>query len=389
MALEYLQMYWWLVIGLLAAILVFMLFVQGGQTMLFETAGSNDIATDMEVNALGRKWELTFTVLVVFGGAFFASFPMFYSTSFGGAYWLWMAILFSFVVQAVSYEFRRKRGNLYGTRVYDGLLFANGCIGCVLLGVAVAMMFFGAEFTVSTGNLLDGSSPVISQWSAGHGLEAMVNWKNLVLGFAVLFLARTMASLYFLNSISGDSRFMALNRARVLVNGVVFVLFFLGFLALLLTATGLEVVPERGSLEGSHSFVAVPNKYLHNLIDMWWVAAILLLGVVAVVAGIAVGGFSKRNCRRAIWLAGPGVVMVIMALWMVAGFNDTAYYPSTVDAASSLTIYNSSSSRFTLTVMSWVTLIIPFVAAYIIYVWRAMNRTDITPEEMRHSSDKY
>lgn len=389
MELQCLQEYWWLLIAVLGAALVLMLFVQGGQTML-RGSRRHPVDIEMMVNSLGRKWELTFTTLVVFGGAFFASFPLFYSTSFGGAYWLWMTILFSFVLQAVSYEYRSKPGNLFGTRVYDTFLFINGAVGCILLGVAVAMMFFGAEFTVAKGNILDAASPVISRWAPTHGREAMVSWKNLTLGVAVLFLARTLAPLYWLNDIHGPEEFTARCRRSVAVNGVIFVVFFLGFLALLLTADGLEAVPVDGSLEGSHRFNVVSYKYLHNFIDMWWAGALFLVGVVAVLAGVAMGaGVVKGHERKAIWPAGAGVVVVVVMLFFVAGYNNTAYYPSLIDPSSSLTIYNSSSSLFTLKTMTWVSAITPFVIAYIIYVWRAMNRKPITPAEMESTSHKY
>ena len=256
MTLIYLQNYWWLLISVLGALLVFLLFVQGGQSMLLET--NNPLRRDLIVNSMGRKWELTFTTLVTFGGAFFASFPLFYSTSFGGAYWLWILILFSFVLQAVSYEYRRKKGNVYGTGTFDAFLFINGCVGCILLGVAVSMFFFGAEFQVNRGNLLDGSSPVISTWAPTHGFEAIFCWKNLVLGVAVLFLARTIACLYMMNNIADDPDFFAVLRKRALVNGGIFVVFFLGFLALVLTATGLRYTTDA---LGNETFTAVPYCY--------------------------------------------------------------------------------------------------------------------------------
>ena len=255
-----LQNYWWLLIAVLGAALVFLLFVQGGQSMLM--GRMTDEQRTLTVNSLGRKWELTFTTLVVFGGAFFASFPLFYSTSFGGAYWLWMLILFSFILQAVSYEFRSKPGNLFGTRTYDCFLFINGCVGCLLLGVAVAMFFFGAEFTVTKTNLLDAGSPVISSWVPTHGFEAIFNWKNLVLGVAVLFLARTNAALYFVFNIRDDADFTRRNRRRVLVNGLVFAVFFVLFAVLLLTARGQQTT-------GLHSAEWVDYKYLHNYLEMW------------------------------------------------------------------------------------------------------------------------
>lgn len=377
--LEMLQNYWWLLIAVLGAALVFLLFVQGGQSMLLGRMSETE--RSMVVNALGRKWELTFTTLVVFGGAFFASFPLFYSTSFGGAYWLWMLILFSFILQAVSYEFRSKPGNIFGTRTYDIFLFINGCVGCILLGVAVGMMFFGAEFSVTKTNLLDGSAPVISQWAPTHGLEAIADWRCLVLGVAVLFLSRTQASLYFLSAIGHDEDFRRGQRRSVLVNGAIFVVFFLLFLFLLLTADGVQT-------ENDGSMRWVSNKYLWNFIEMWPVAIVFLLGVVAVLTGV-IGSAVLPRFKRGIWYSGIGTVLVVVALFCVAGYNSTAYYPSLTDVASSLTIRNSSSSLFTLKVMSWVSIITPFVIAYIAYVWAKMNSKPITPEEMKAESHKY
>lgn len=377
--LEILQNYWWLLIAVLGAALVFLLFVQGGQSMLL--GRMSDTERSMVVNALGRKWELTFTTLVVFGGAFFASFPLFYSTSFGGAYWLWMLILFSFILQAVSYEFRSKPGNIFGTRTYDIFLFINGCVGCILLGVAVGMMFFGAEFSVTKTNLLDGSAPVISQWAPTHGLEAIADWRCLVLGVAVFFLSRTQASLYFLSAIGHDEDFRRGQRRSVLVNGAIFVVFFLLFLFLLLTADGVQT-------ENDGSMRWVSNKYLWNFIEMWPVAIVFLLGVVAVLTGV-IGSAVLPRFKGGIWYSGTGTVLVVVALFCVAGYNSTAYYPSLTDVASSLTIRNSSSSLFTLKVMSWVSIITPFVIAYIAYVWAKMNSKPITPEEMKAESHKY
>lgn len=377
--LEMLQNYWWLLIAVLGAALVFLLFVQGGQSMLLGRMSETE--RSMVVNALGRKWELTFTTLVVFGGAFFASFPLFYSTSFGGAYWLWMLILFSFILQAVSYEFRSKPGNIFGTRTYDIFLFINGCVGCILLGVAVGMMFFGAEFSVTKTNLLDGSAPVISQWAPTHGLEAIADWRCLVLGVAVFFLSRTQASLYFLSAIGHDDDFRRGQRRSVLVNGAIFVVFFLLFLFLLLTADGVQT-------ENDGSMRWVSNKYLWNFIEMWPVAIVFLLGVVAVLTGV-IGSAVLPRFKGGIWYSGIGTVLVVVALFCVAGYNSTAYYPSLTDVASSLTIRNSSSSLFTLKVMSWVSIITPFVIAYIAYVWAKMNSKPITPEEMKAESHKY
>ncbi len=375
---EILQDYWWLLIAVLGAALVFLLFVQGGQSMLL--GRMPEIERTMMVNALGRKWELTFTTLVVFGGAFFASFPLFYSTSFGGAYWLWMLILFSFIIQAVSYEFRSKPGNIFGTRTYDVFLFINGCVGCILLGVAVGMLFFGGEFTVTKTNLLDGAAPVISCWAPTHGLEAIANWRCLVLGVTVFFLARTQASLYFLTAIGHDLDFRRRQRHSVLVNGAIFVVLFLLFVFLLLTADGVQV-----GADGSMRWVN--NKYLCNFVDLWPIAIIFLVGVVGVLIGVICSALLPRF-KGGIWYSGIGTALVVVALFCVAGYNDTAYYPSLLDVASSLTIRNSSSSLFTLKVMTWVSVITPFVVAYIAYVWAKMTKP-ITPEEMKTDSHKY
>ncbi len=373
MELEYLQNYWWLLIAVLGAVLVFLLFVQGGQSMLLQRLDATE--RSMMVNSLGRKWELAFTTLVVFGGAFFASFPLFYSTSFGGAYWLWMLILISFVLQAVSYEFRSKPGNIFGTRTYDTFLFLNGCFGCILLGVAVGTMFFGAEFTVTKTNILDASAPVISQWAPTHGLEAIGNWRCLVLGVMVLFLARTQASLYFLSNLGGDKQLSAKNRKSVLVNGAVFVVLFLLFVYLLLTANGVEY-------NSDGTMTVVSYKYLTNYLQMWWAALLLLVGVVLVLGGI-IWSVLSPTFTKGIWLCGVGTVLVVLTLFFVAGYNNTAYYPSLLDTASSLTIRNSSSTLFTLKVMSYVSILVPFVLAYIWYVWRKMDAKPITPAELR------
>lgn len=383
MTLEYLQNYWWLLISVLGGLLVFLLFVQGGQTMIL--GAPNKTRRDLIVNSMGRKWELTFTTLVVFGGAFFASFPLFYSTSFGGAYWLWVLILFSFILQAVSYEYRNKRGNVYGTRTYDIFLWINGCVGCVLLGVAVSMFFFGAEFSVSRGSLLDNGSPVISKWVSTHGFEAIFNWKNLILGVAVLFLARTQACLYMMNNIADDKEFFAALKAKALINGGIFVVFFLWFLAMLLTATGYDVTT---NADFTVNATAAPYKYLHNYISMWWAGVALLLGVVLVLAGLLRSVFASRY-TKGIWLTGTGTFLVVASLFWVAGYGDTAFYPSLQDPASSLTIRNASSSQFTLEVMSWVSICVPFVVAYIAYVWHAMDRRKLTPEEIETTTHKY
>ena len=368
--LEMLQAYWWLLIAVLGAALVFLLFVQGGQSMLFCVRDNDE--RQLIINSVGSKWELTFTTLVVFGGAFFASFPLFYSTSFGGAYWLWMLILLSFVVQAFSYEFRRKRGNIYGRTTYDCFLLFNGFFGCVLLGVAVATFFFGGDFTISKANILNPASPVISQWAPTHGLEAIAGWKNLLLGFTVFFIARTMASLYFVKDMEGNAEVVARMRRRVLVNGLVFVVLFVAFMVVLMMAPGVRFVEGRCEI--------VENIYFHNLCSMWGLAVLRLAGVVSAVYGVLRGALDKKwNCG--IWYAGAGVGLAVLVLFCIAGYNGTAYLPSVSDPASSLTIANSSSSEFTLTVMSWVSLLLPFVIAYISYVWTKMRNKPSNPAD--------
>lgn len=376
---ESLQIYWWFIISLLGGILVFLLFVQGGQTMLY--GAKTETRRQLMVNSLGRKWELTFTTLVVFGGAFFASFPLFYSTSFGGAYWLWMLILGSFVVQAFSYEFRRKSGNIFGRCTYDTLLMLNGFVGCTLLGVAVATMFFGAEFTVSRDNLLDTGSPVISQWAHTHGLEAIFAWKNLVLGFAVLFLARTMGALYFINNISDGETFAKSMRTKVTVNGVVFVILFLAFLTLVLTSDGMT-----DNADGT--FTVTPYKYVDNMLALWPLTCVMMLGVLMVLSGILLTVL-KTGYRHGIWWTGTGVVLTVTMLLCLAGYNHTAYYPSLLDANSSLSIANSSSTHFTLTVMTWVSAFVPVVVLYIGYVWYKMNAKPLTTHELEQEHHTY
>lgn len=374
MTLEYLQNYWWVLISVLGGILVFLLFVQGGQSMIY-SLGTTESRRNTILAAIGSKWELTFTTLVVFGGAFFASFPLFYSTSFGGAYWLWILILFSFVLQAVSYEYRRKKGNIYGTRTYDAFLFFNGLVGCVLLGVAVSMFFFGGDFTVTRGNILDAGSPVISQWGPSHGFEAIFNARNLVLGFAVFFLARTLACMYIMDRVDAYSPLpLKTLKSKALINGIIFVILFLLFLTLLCTATGYTVTSKDGFTVDVQE---TPYKYFHNLTHLWWAGATLLIGVVLVLYGWLRDCFSAPY-TKGIWFAGIGTFLVVAALFWIAGFGDTAYLPSIQDPASSLTIRNSSSSEFTLATMSYVSIIVPFVLAYIAYVWRMMDGTKVT-----------
>lgn len=332
--------------------------------LLSQPPGSS--GSDKMIRAMAGKWELTFTTLVVFGGAFFASFPLFYSTSFGGAYWLWMCILVSFVLQAVSYEFRARRGNLFGAKTYDVFLFLNGCVGCILLGVAVSMMFFGAEFEVNRGSLLETGSPVISTWVPTHGWEAIFNWKNLILGVAILFLARMQAALYFQNLYRDNDAFFHRNKIRVWLNGAVFVAFFVWFLVMLLVSPGLQTQPDG-------SFILRPYKFFYNYVEMWWCIPMLLIGVIMVVIAILGGGLG-RHCTNGIWWSGIGSSLVVLSLFFVAGYNNTPYYPSLISPNSSLTIFNSSSTKFTLEVMSYVSILVPIVLFYIIVVWKKLSR---------------
>ena len=370
---EFLQNYWWLIMSVLGALLVFLLFVQGGQSMLITTPAAK---RPLLINSLGRKWELTYTTLVTFGGAFFASFPLFYSTSFGGAYWLWIFILFSFVIQAIAYEYRTKHGNVYGTRFYDTLLLINGIVGPVLLGVAVAGMFFGAEFTVTKAKLLDAAT--ISQWGPLHGLEAIASWKNLLFGFMVLFLARTLASLYFINNID-DKEVQRYQHKHLLTNAAIFVVLFLATVAVILTSPGVGI-------DAGGNAVWTDYKYLHNYLDLWWALIFLLIGVVLVLFGI-IKSLMNSEFKSGIWAAGIGTILVVMTLFWVMGYNHTAYYPSLLDVQSSLTLANSSSSEFTLTVMSYVSLLVPFVVAYIAWVWYKMDFTKLTEKEIKHAGE--
>ena len=376
-----LQHYWYFIVSLLGAILVFLLFVQGGNSMLF-CLGKTEEHRKMMVNSTGRKWEFTFTTLVTFGGAFFASFPLFYSTSFGGAYWLWMIILFSFVLQAVSYEFQSKAGNLLGKRTYQTFLVVNGVVGPLLLGGAVATFFTGSDFYVNKGNMTDAIMPVISHWgNAGHGLDALLNPWNVVLGLAVFFLARVLGALYFINSISCDELIAKCRRA-VLRNTVLFLLFFLSFVGYVLLADGYAVNPQTQEIS------LEPYKYLMNFIEMPVVLAMFLVGVVLVLFGIG-RTLLKRGFDKGIWFAGLGTVFTVLALLLVAGFNNTAYYPSSADLQSSLTLANSCSSLFTLETMAYVSILVPFVIAYIFYAWRSISKKKIDAEEMNEGGHAY
>lgn len=375
------QEYWWFLVSLLGGLLVFLLFVQGGNALIF-SLGKNETERKMIVNSTGRKWEFTFTTLVTFGGAFFASFPLFYSTSFGGAYWLWMLILFSFVLQAVSYEYQSKKGNLLGRNTYRAFLVLNGIMGPFLLGCAVATFFTGSAFTVSKGQLLHEAMPVISSWgNSWHGLDALGNVWNVVLGLAVVFLSRVLGALYLINNIS-DQMIERRARRAVAVNTVFFLIFFLSFVIRLFLTEGFAVDPENGRI------FMEPFKYWNNLLVLPVVAVIFLLGVAGVLAGILATCFGS-GYRKGIWWTGSGTVLAVLGLLLLAGYNHTAYYPSTLDLQSSLTLANSCSSEFTLKTMSVVSLLIPFVLAYIFYAWRCIDRKKIDANEMNDDDHTY
>ena len=374
MTYDILQHYWWFLVSLLGALLVFLMFVQGGNSLLL-SLGRDDAERRMLLNSTGRKWELTFTTLVTFGGAFFASFPLFYSTSFGGAYWLWMIILFSFVLQAVSYEFQNKIGNIVGARPFQWCLVLNGILGPLLIGGAVATFFNGSNFIVNKANLTDGLQPVISSWAnASHGLDALLDPWNLILGLAVFFLARMLGLMYYVNNIADDS---LRQRARRSLIGqtVTFLILFLAFLIRTLLKDGYACDPVTGLI------TLEPMKYLHNLLEMWYLLVLLLIGVVLLLIGVARTAFVKTS-THGIWPAGIGVVLVVLSLLLCAGWNNTAYYPSNADLQSSLTIANSCSSEFTLRTMAIVSILIPFVLAYIVYAWRQMDRKKIDRSEI-------
>lgn len=373
---SFLQHYWWFLVSLLGALLVFLMFVQGANSLVFNL-GKTEQERRMVVNSTGRKWETSFTTLVTFGGAFFASFPLFYSTSFGGAYWLWMIILFSFVVQAVSYEFQNKLGNILGVKTFQWCLVINGILGPVLLGGAVATFFNGSNFLVDKINITNGMAPVISRWANySHGLDALLDVWNVVLGLAVFFLARILGLLYIINNVADDT-LRARSRKHLIYNTGAFLLLFLPFLIRTLLKDGFAYDPATGVISMESM------KYLYNLLDMWYLAIVLLVGVVLLLFGI-VRTVLSNTYIKGIWPAGIGVVLVVLVLLLIAGWNNTAYYPSNADLQSSLTIINSSSSEFTLRTMAIVSLFIPFVLAYIVYVWHAMDRKKITKEEIKH-----
>lgn len=373
---SFLQTYWWFLVSLLGALLVLMLFVQGGQALLF-ALGKNDIERKMIVNATGRKWELTFTTLVTFGGAFFASFPLFYSTSFGGAYWLWMAILLTFVIQAVSYEFQNKMGNLLGAHTFQRFLVINGVFGPFLLGAAVATFFNGSNFIVDKGNLVLGVNPVISSWAnASHGLDALLDPWTLVLAVAVLNLAMVLGALYIMNRVN-DENIRSRAAHKVMVCGITFLILFVPFLIHVLLKDGVEA-------NAAGVMTVVPYKYLNNFLDMWYLAVLLLVGVVLVLYGM-IRTVADSRFTKGIWSVGAGTVLVVLALLLSCGLNGTAYYPSNADLQSSLTIANSCSSHFTLQTMAVVSIFIPFVLAYIVYAWISIEKKKIDIDEMQDS----
>ena len=368
----FLQQYWWIIVSLLAGLLVFLMFVQGGQSMLFSLP-KTAIQKTMLINSLGRKWEFTFTTLVTFGGAFFASFPLFYATSFGGAYWVWIAILFSFIMQAVAYEFRSKPNNVLGQNTFDTFLFLNGSLGPFLIGTAVATFFTGSAFTLNSLNQV--------QWaSKWYVLEALLNVRNISLGFVVLFLARVNGLLYVKNTIV-DENLLKRTGKKLVINSGLFLTFFLFFVVTLLLSSGFAVNNQTGKI------TVEEFKYFHNFIQMPHIMVLFLIGVMGVLFGIVISLLNKST--KGIWFSGAGTVLTVFTLFIIAGFNGTSFYPSSSDLQSSLTITNSSSSLFTLKTMMYVSFIIPFVFVYIWYAWKAINNTKITEEEMNSGGHKY
>ena len=376
MSYEFLQHYWCFVVSLLGALLVFLLFVQGANSVA-RSLGYTEEVRRLVYNSTGRKWEFTFTTLVTFGGAFFASFPLFYSTSFGGAYWLWMIILFTFVLQAVSYEFQNKIGNLLGPKTFQFFLTLNGIVGPLLLGGAVATFFEGSNFIVEKNNLIDitALTPVISRWAnASHGLDALLNPWVLVLGFAVVFLARVLGILYVMNNVN-DEDIRSRGSVRLIGAAVPFLVFFVAYLIHLLLKEGFAV-------DDMGRIYMEPYKYFNNFIEMWYLLIVFLIGVVLVLFGIG-KTLLKKDYNGGIWPAGIGTVLTVLALLLCSAWNNTAYYPSTADLQSSLTIQNSCSSEFTLTTMFYVSLLVPFVLAYIVYAWRAIDKKKLDKEEIK------
>ncbi len=377
----FMQHYWWFLISLLGALLVFLMFVQGANSMIFSLA-DDEMERKMLVNSTGRKWEFTFTTLVTFGGAFFASFPLFYSTSFGGAYWLWMIILFSFVLQAVSYEFQNKLGNIFGPKLFQWFLVINGILGPLLLGGAVATFFNGSNFVVNKMNIVDDMQPVISNWAnSSHGLDALLDPWNLIFAFAVFFLARILGVLYIINNVN-DDKLREKARVKLAYSAVTFLILFLAFLVRTLLKDGYACNPETGVI------FMEPMKYLHNFVSLWYVSLILVIGVVLLLYAIYTT-VRKPDYISGIWPGGIGVVLVVLCLLLYAGWNNTAYYPSNADLQSSLTLANSCSSEFTLSVMTIVSFFIPIVLAYIFYAWRAIDKKKIDREELAADDHVY
>ena len=371
LSLENLQIYWWFIVSLLGGLLVFMMFVQGGQSLIF-SLGKDELKKDMLINSIGRKWELTFTTLVMFGGACFAAFPLFYATSFGGAYWVWLAILFCFIIQAVSYEYRKKPDNLLGARTYEIFLFINGSLGVILIGMAVSTFFSGSDFALNEHNFVEWKTPF-------RGLEALANPYLYLLGIAMFFLSRVGGCLYLINNIA-DGEFIQNARKQLIINTVLFLPFFLGFLAWILTKDGFAY-----DANGVVSLVAY--KYAINLIEMPIAGVLLLVGVLLVLVGIFQGAFTKSI--RGIFAYGVGVTLAVTALFLITGLNGTAFYPSFSDLSSSLTIKNASSSHYTLGVMAYVSLLVPVVLAYIFIVWRAIDSKKITQDEIKNDHHAY
>jgi cytochrome d ubiquinol oxidase subunit II len=380
LSLSMLQHYWWIIISLVAGILVFLLFVQGGQTLIFSIA-KTEIEQTLLINSLGRKWEFTFTTLVVFGGGFFASFPLFYSTSFGGAYWLWMSILFSFIIQAIAYEYRSKPGNFLGKCTYEIFLIINGTLGTFLLGVAVSTFFTGSMFSIDLKNITNNSSTAISRWeSSGHGFEALLNVRNLLFGIMVLLLSRVLGLLYFINNIK-DETLIKRSRHQLRLNAVLFVILFLASVIGLFFAEGFTYMTD------SKLIFLEKYKYFTNMTDMPLIGIFFLTGVVFVLYGIAATLFSKTI--KGIWFSGVGTILTVFALFLDAGFNNTAFYPSSFDYQSSITIENSSSSLYTLTTMSYVSILVPFVVAYIAYTWNLINKKQLDANELNEEGHLY
>ena len=374
MTYDFLQHYWWFLVSLLGALLVFLMFVQGANSLI-SSLGRTPEGMRMVLNSTGRKWEITFTTLVTFGGAFFASFPLFYSTSFGGAYWVWMLILLTFVLQAVSYEFQNKLGNILGPKTFRFFLVLNGVLGPFLIGTAVATFFNGSNFVIEKASLMDQMQPIISRWAnASNGLDAVLDPWNLMLGFAVLFLARILGILYVMNNVN-DEDIRSRGSVRLVGNTVAFLIFFLAFVIRTLLKDGYALNPQSGEI------FMEPFKYFNNLIAMWPLLILLLIGVVCVLYGIGRTILSKTYVKG-IWPAGIGTVLTVLVLLLIVGWNNTAYYPSNADLQSSLTIQNSCSSEFTLRTMFYVSLLIPFVLAYIAYCWYSLDKKKITKEEI-------